>query len=68
MSNIPVNLGHAIVQQSTDKALLVKLDAEDEPRWVPKSCIHDNSEVFEEKSEPGDLIVLEWWADKEGLV
>jgi len=33
--------------------------------WVPKSCIHEDSEVFE-YPQRGKLIVLAWLAEKEG--
>lgn len=35
----------------------------DEETWVPKSVIHDDSEVWQTKQE-GDLIVHAWWARK----
>jgi hypothetical protein len=30
--------------------------------------IHDDSEVWAEDSEPGEMVVEQWFADKEGLV
>lgn len=39
-----------------------------ETRWIPKSVIHDDSEVYELSCDPdGNVVVEEWWADKEGL-
>lgn len=35
--------------------------------WVPKSVIHDDSEVWKTFTE-GNLIVTKWWAEKRGLV
>ena len=52
-----------IVHQ-TDRAIKVKLDDEREI-WVPKSVIHDNSEIWKVEEE-GDLMVKRWWAEKEG--
>lgn len=49
----------------TDKALRVKIDGEE--YWVPRSVIHDNSEVYR-KDHTGKLVVPEWWAIEKGLV
>lgn len=63
-----VNLGQAQAIAGTDKALRVQLESEDEPRWVPKSQIHDDSEVYDDKDNAtGDLVVTRWFAEKEGL-
>lgn len=62
-----INVGRATVLGATDKALKIQLDKEDSPRWIPKSCIHDDSEVYREDSEPGSLVLLDWFAEKEGL-
>lgn len=35
--------------------------------WVPKSVIHDDSEVWRRFTE-GNLIVSKWWAEKKGLL
>ncbi len=56
--------------QETDRALLVELDGEE--KWIPKSVIHDDSEVWtmrgdEDEGREGKLIVKGWWARKEGL-
>lgn len=34
--------------------------------WVPKSLIHDDSEVYKEGTK-GTLVVARWFAEKEGL-
>lgn len=60
-----VSLGNGRVKRATDLALLVELDTGDEP-WIPKSQIHDDSEVYEEGHE-GDVVVTTWWAEKNGL-
>ena len=36
-------------------------------RHIPKSVLHDDSEVYESGTE-GELIVMRWWAQKEGLL
>ena len=35
--------------------------------WIPKSVLHDDSEVYESGTE-GELVVMRWWAQKEGLL
>ena len=49
----------------TDKAIRVVIDGK--PCWVPKSQIHDDSEVYQSGTS-GKLIVSQWWAEKEELV
>lgn len=64
-----VNLGQAQAIAGTEKALHVQLESEDEPRWIPRSQIHDDSEVYDDKNNAtGDLVVTRWFAEKEGLV
>lgn len=63
-----VNLGPAQAIGGTEKALRVQLESEDEPRWIPKSQIHDDSEVYDlDKNATGDIVVTRWFAEKEGL-
>jgi len=59
-------LGQGTVIKATDRALLIRIVTRDEPIWVPKSQIHDDSEVYAEGHE-GDVYVTSWWAAKEGL-
>lgn len=65
-----VSLGAGTVKIETDKALLIELEDIGEERWVPKSVIHDDSEVYEASGDgsSGDVVVMEWWATKNGLV
>lgn len=52
---------------ATEKALLV--DIEGEEKWIPKSVIHDDSEVFDDdENSTGMLVIKEWWAEKVGLI
>lgn len=61
-------LGQASIIRTTEKAILVKLEDEDDREvWIPKSVIHDNSEVYSEQSSTGLLVVQEWWANKNGF-
>jgi hypothetical protein len=58
-----VSLGDGEAIRETEKALLVRIDSGEE-KWLPKSIIHDDSEVFEE-GNTGDVVVAEWWAVQE---
>lgn len=58
-----ISMGNGKAVRSTDKALLVKLDDTGAEHWIPRSQIHDDSEVYEEGHE-GDLVVSEWFAGK----
>jgi len=63
-----INAGLAKVVKETDFALLVSLDADDgREYWVPKSQIHDDSEVFKE-GQVGDIIVSSWYAEQKGWI
>lgn len=59
--------------RETDRALLIELQPTDDEldrveRWIPKSLVHDDSEVFDagEHAE-GTLVVEGWWAAEKGL-
>ena len=52
--------------KETAKAILVTI--EDETHWIPKSVIHDDSEVFDsDENSRGTLVLPEWFAEKEQL-
>ena len=56
------------VEAESDKAILVLLeDYSDEPMWIPKSQIHDNSEVYK-KGTSGTLIITKWIAEQKGVL
>lgn len=59
-------MGSATPKRETDKALLVFVDDLDDEIWIPKSAIHDDSECYSMKGGAGDLVVEDWWAEKEG--
>ncbi len=63
MSDSTVSFDAKCIRE-TPKAILVVI--EDDEVWVPKSVVHDDSEVYEEGHE-GTLVLHEWWARKEGL-
>ncbi len=69
----PVLLGTVKPMRETPAALLVQVTKSETPGlsdgelvWVPKSCVHDDSECFELKSGPGKLSVVEWFAEEKG--
>jgi len=47
-----------------DGALYCKIDGNS--YWIPKKLIHDDSEVYEEGTS-GNLIIPEWFAEKEEI-
>ncbi len=51
--------------KESSKAILV-VNAEDKEFWVPKSQVHDDSEVYKEDTD-GRLVISSWWAEKEGI-
>lgn len=55
----------AMPVMETQQAVLFEL-IEGDQVWVPKSVIHEDSEVWKEGQEPGELVVKHWFAKKEG--
>lgn len=62
----PHTMGEGVFVRETDKALLIKINNRD--IWIPKSCIHDDSELFDAVHKEGTVIVKRWWAAKNGHV
>ncbi len=59
-----------VLQESTKALQVVLLDTGD-VRWIPKSVIHSDSEVFAKPDAGtgvGKLVVHMWFAEQEGLV
>jgi hypothetical protein len=52
--------------KESDLALCIESDDVGESFWVPKSVVHDDSDVFHE-GDCGCLVVALWWAEKELL-
>lgn len=48
----------------TDRAILVSVNGGD--HWVPKSQLHDDSEVYSKK-DSGKLVMSKWIAKQRGL-
>lgn len=55
----------AKVIKSTEKALLCLIEGKEV--WIPKSQIHDDSEVYDDDHE-GKLVVSEWIAKEKELI
>jgi hypothetical protein len=53
------------VVRETEKAILVMID--DKEVWLPKTQIHDDSEVYKAGTS-GKLVITEWIATAKGLV
>ena len=65
MSEQIVEIDDVTVEAETDLALLCNID--DKQHWIPKSVVHEDSEVSGE-SDTGTIIVMRWFAEKQGLV
>lgn len=63
MLDKPFLVGDAKATRETDKAVLFIIEGQEE--WIPKSQIHDDSEVWQGGCE-GALIVTEWFAEQRG--
>lgn len=64
-----VGLGYGTVVADTGVAIRVELEnkaGETYLLWIPKACLHDESEIHEVQDE-GEVFVQRWWADKEGI-
>jgi hypothetical protein len=60
-----------LAESRNGKNLLVSAPILDDPIWVPKKVIHDDSEVYgphEDESGPGDMILQQWWVYKQDWV
>ena len=63
-----VTLGKAVIHKDSGKAVLVKIEDYPDKRWIPKSVIHDDSEIWKDAGSEGKLVVGDWFAEKEGYV
>jgi hypothetical protein len=67
----PFTVGKVRVKHETPLALLIQrydgVEYFPLPEWVPKSQIHDDSEVYEGNHQ-GYLVVKLWFAEKRGWV
>ena len=65
MSEETVELEDVTIEAETDLALLCNID--DKKHWIPKSVVHEDSEVSSE-GDTGTIVLQRWFAEKEGLV
>lgn len=63
----PCPLGVGKILHETNLAFLFQPE-DDDPFWVPKSVVHDDSEVWTTVGDhdEGELVVAMWWAEKNG--
>jgi hypothetical protein len=59
------NVGESQCVRESDKAIQVFIGDIGESVWIPKSQVHDDSEVWKLDQE-GDLVVSDWFARKQG--
>lgn len=60
-----VDLKEVFIQHETKDALKVLLH-DGRQVWIPKSQVHDDSDIWK-KHEKGTLTIKSWFAGKEGL-
>ena len=60
------HLGEGEGIKETSKAVLIRLIDRGDELWIPKSVIHDDSEVYE-YGQTGEVYVKQWWAENNGL-
>lgn len=65
----PVNIGTGECVIERETAILVTM-ADDNgsqvDRWIPKSCLHDDTEVYA-LGDVGKVVVHVWWAEEKNL-
>lgn len=64
--NEPVAIPDCTVERESESAILVRISGV-ATVWIPKSQIHDDSEVYESGTE-GTLVIPEWLAVEKGIV
>ena len=65
-----IKVGKVKCLYATDRALQVVSVASDcilGKMWIPKSVVHDDSEVYLENHE-GEMVVEQWFAEKQGWI
>jgi hypothetical protein len=60
-----VEIDDVTIETETDLALLCIIDGRQ--RWIPKSVVHEDSEVSGE-GDTGTMVLMRWFAEKEGLI
>lgn len=54
-------------ERESDKAILVSIPDYEQPMWIPRSQIHEDSEVYGE-GHTGTLVISEWIAKQKDLI
>lgn len=59
-------LGEGQLLKATEMAILVEVEGDE--IWIPKSQIHDDSDVWDDVHDgtEGAVFVSLWWAEKQG--
>lgn len=65
MSEETVEVDDVTIEAETDLALLCNIN--EKKHWIPKSVVHEDSEVSSE-GDTGTIVIMRWFAEKEGLV
>lgn len=52
----------------TEKALHVFVVDTGDEVWIPKSQIHDDSDVYSRDTSPGTITITRWIAEQKGIV
>jgi hypothetical protein len=66
----PVTIADVTILHETDGGALVYRVGSSpfaETATIPKSVVHDDSEVWQSGDGPGDLVIARWFAEQEGL-
>jgi len=63
--DFPFEVGEAVPLQATNKAVLMDIDT-GHRLWIPKSAIHESSDVQTHPQEAGTLVVMMWFARGQG--
>lgn len=62
-----ISLGEGRCTFDSGKALLIEFtEKEYDPMWIPQSCVHADSEVYE-IGHTGNVVVELWWAREHRL-
>jgi hypothetical protein len=61
---VPVRIKNCHSVRETEKAVLIEsenFDSDSCQEWIPKSQIHDDSEIWK-ADQKGDLVIHDWFA------
>ncbi len=62
-----MSIADAVCKHATEKALLVKIPGHDD-MWIPRSQVHDDSEVYDDTANSeGTLVITQWIAEQKNL-